>query len=203
MSDIFDDDLIYIQKGGILGVSDIKKMWGKWNAYLDSLKLPLRKITQEMVDRDVPANFHWRRIVRKTAAGVDEVAVEFISKNIPGFKYTTDPIKTKSKRQRALRLAMPSRQQERRATGLEYLRHLKMTQPMFLRTPPRDIATHQTQAVFTAVYGEEGLGRRVPEDPQAQLPRTLLSVAPRQQQAPLWRGGRELVFFLTKSQLEL
>ena len=156
MSDIFDDDLMFIQKGGILGIRELQKLFSNWNAYLNTLKLPQRKINQAMVDELVPANFHWRRVVSKTAGGVDDVAVQFISKQDPRFTWTSPPIKVKSKRQRALRLAQPSRAQERRPTGLEYMKHFRATRPLFLRDAPRDMgrAEPERQAVFSAVYKE-------------------------------------------------
>ena len=157
MSDVFDNDMMYIQKGGILGMKALRGLVGAWNKYLDSLKLPIRNVTQAQVEEHIPKKFNWRRVITKTAGGVDEVAVQFISKEDPRFSWTTPHIKVKTKKQRALKLAMPSRQQERRPSGLEYMRHLRMTAPTFLRESPRDIARQETEAVFSAVYGEEEL----------------------------------------------
>lgn len=178
MSDVFDNDMIYIQKGGILGMKALRGLVGAWNKYLDSLKLPVKNVTQAQVEEHIPKKFNWRRVITKSAAGVDEVAVQFQSKEDPRFSWTTPTIKVKTKRQRALQLAMPSRQQERRPTAQEYLRHIRMTAPTFLRESPRDIARPETQSVFSAVYGEEELTQQPQAEETEQTGITHLDIEP-------------------------
>ena len=147
MSDVFDNDPIYIQKGGILSKKDLEKLANKYNAHLDKMKITVRNKSKEELANTIKKHFNWRKHITKNAGGRDDVAVHFQSKQIPSFTHTTDPIKVVAKRKKALALALPPRENEKRPNPEQYIRHLRLTAPTFLREPPRDVAITDLQAL--------------------------------------------------------